>query len=92
MIEVTTAIGLVKSVILLFGGAITYIAYKAYRRTGEQSLKMLSVGFGIITVGAFLTGAGNQFLSVSLELGVLINSVFVALGLGVIMYSLYMQE
>jgi hypothetical protein len=92
MIEVTTAIGLVKSVILLFGGAITYIAYKAYRRTSEQSLKMLSVGFGIITVGALLTGAGNQFFSVSLELGVLINSIFVAVGLGVIMYSLYMQD
>jgi hypothetical protein len=92
MTEITTAIGLVKSVILLFGGVITYIGYKAYRRTGERSLKMLSVGFCIITVGAFLTGAANQFFSVSLELGVLINSIFVALGLGVIMYSLYMQE
>jgi hypothetical protein len=34
----------------------------------------------------------NQFFSVGLALGVLINSLFVALGLAVIMYSLYIQK
>lgn len=91
MNEIITAIAVVKSVILLLGGGITYIAFKAYRRTGEQSLRVLGVGFGIITLGALLTGVANQFFSVSLEVGVLINSIFVALGLAVIMYSLYIQ-
>lgn len=89
---IITAIAAVKSVILLLGGGITYIAFKAYRRTGEQSLRVLGSGFGIITFGALLSGVANQFLSVSLEFGVLINSVFVALGLAVIMYSLYIQK
>jgi hypothetical protein len=82
----------VKFVILILGGGITYIAFKAYRRTGEDSLRVLGVGFGVITLGALLTGVANQFFSVSLPRGVLINSVFVALGLAVIMYSLYIQS
>jgi hypothetical protein len=86
------AIAVIKFVILLLGGGITYIAFKAYRRTGEDSLRVLGIGFGVITLGALLTGVANQFFSVSLELGVLINSVFVALGLAVIMYSLNIQR
>ena len=89
---VITAIAVVKFVILLLGGGITYIAFKAYRRTGADSLRVLGVGFGIITLGAILTGVANQFFSVGLALGVLTNSLFVALGLAVIMYSLYIQK
>jgi len=89
---VITAIAVVKFVILLLGGGITYIAFKAYRRTGADSLRVLGIGFGIITLGAILTGVANQFFSVGLALGVLINSLFVALGLAVIMYSLYIQK
>ncbi|MDS0243902.1 MULTISPECIES: hypothetical protein [unclassified Haloferax] len=89
---VITAIAVVKLVILLLGGGITYIAFKAYRRTDEDSLRVLGVGFGIITLGAALTGVANQFFSVGLALGVLINSLFVASGLAVIMYSLYIQK
>ncbi|WP_114579601.1 hypothetical protein [Saliphagus sp. LR7] len=89
---VITAIAVVKFVILLLGGGITYIAFKAYQRTGEDSLRVLGIGFGVITLGALLTGVANQFFSVSLARGVLINSVFVALGLAVIMYSLRIQR
>ena len=87
-----TAIAVVKAVILILGGGITYIAYKAYRRSGDLSIGVLGIGFGVITVGAFLTGIANQFFSVSLEIGVLVNSIFVAIGLAVIMYSLHMQQ
>jgi hypothetical protein len=92
MSDVITAIAVVKFVILLLGGGITYIAFKAYRRTGEDSLRVLGVGFGIITLGAILTGVANQFFSLGLALGVLTNSVFVASGLAIIMYSLYIQK
>jgi hypothetical protein len=90
--ETLVAIAAVKSVILLLGGAITGIAYRAYRRAGDPSLGVLGVGFGIITLGALLSGAANQFFDVPLEVGVLVNSVFLAVGLAVIMYSLYMQS
>lgn len=92
MTDILTAIAVVKSVILLLGGGITYIAFKAYQRTGVESLRLLGTGFGIITLGALLTGVANQFFSVALEVGVFINSMFVALGLAVILYSLYIQS
>ncbi|GAA0727692.1 MULTISPECIES: DUF7521 family protein [Haloferacaceae] len=92
MKEVVPAIAIVKFVILILGGGITYIAFKAYRRTGENSLRVLGIGFGVLTLGALLTGVANQFFSVSLAYVVLINSMFVAFALAIIMYSLYIQK
>lgn len=87
-----TAVVVVKTVILLLGSAITYIAYKAYRRTGTLSLQVLGIGFSIITLGSLLAGVADQFLSVSLEMGVLINSILVAIGFATILYSLYLER
>lgn len=92
MTWVGTAIIVVKTVILLLGTGITYIAYRAYRRTAAQSLRVLGIGFGTVTLGALLAGIAHQLLSVSLEAGVLINSILVAIGFGVIMYSLYLER
>ncbi|WP_080505341.1 MULTISPECIES: hypothetical protein [Halorubrum] len=92
MTAIVTAIAVVKFVILILGGSITYIAFKAYRHTGEESLQMMGVGFGILTLGAALTGIANQLFSVGLAHVVLINSLFVASGLAVIVYSLYIQK
>jgi heme/copper-type cytochrome/quinol oxidase subunit 3 len=88
----TTAIIVLKTVILLLGSGITYIAYKAYRRTGEASLQILALGFGTITLGALLAGIANQILGVSLEQGIVINSLLVATGYAIIMYSLYIER
>jgi len=89
---VMAAIIVVKALILVLGGGITYIAHRAFNRTGDPSLGLLRVGFGIVTFGALFTGIVNVFYSVSLPVGVLINSSFVAAGLAVIMYSLYVQN
>ena len=92
MIWTGSAIVVVKTVILLLGTGITYIAYKAYRRTGSPSLQALGIGFGVVTLGALLAGVADQILSVSLEMGVLINSILVAIGFAIIMYSLYLER
>lgn len=92
MMWIGIAIVVVKTVILLLGSGITYIAYKAYQRTGAPSLRALSLGFGVITLGVLFAGIANQILSVSLEAGILINSLLVAVGFGIIMYSLYPER
>ena len=82
-------LSVVKLLILLIGAVIAYFAYKAYRRTHDRAFGMLAVGFGILTLGAFLGGAAHQLLGVGLVEGVLVESVFVLMGLTLIAYSLY---
>ncbi|OTF01743.1 hypothetical protein [Halorubrum sp. SD683] len=92
MIWVEPAIVVVKTLILLLGSGITYIAFRAYRNTGAPSLKALGVGFGIVTFGTLLGGIAHQLLAVSLEVGILINSALVAVGLAIVLYSLYLER
>lgn len=82
------ALTAVKTIILLVGGVVTYLAYKAYRRTRDSSLRALSAGFGLITIGVLLAGFTFEILGVPLGVGVLIESLFVLAGFLVITYSL----
>ena len=87
--SISVAIILVKSLTLVLGALITYLAFKAYRRTGGSSLRSLAIGFGIVTLGSALAGVADQLLGVSLPIGVLLQSLLTALGFAVITYSLY---
>jgi hypothetical protein len=86
---VVSLIVAVKTAILVLGGLITYFSFKAYRNTGEGSLRALALGFGIITFGALLAGVLDAILGVSFAVGVLVDAVLTLVGFGVITYSLY---
>lgn len=86
-----TVVGL-KTLTLLLGGLITFLAFRAYRRTRSSSLGALAVGFGVVTFGAFLAGAGNLLFQLDLEASVLLESVLTAGGFAIIVYSLYATE
>jgi hypothetical protein len=92
MIWIEPVIVVVKTVILLLGSAITYIAYRAYRNTGTLSLRVLGIGFGVITLGMLLAGIAHQILSVSLEMGILINSILVVIGMAIVLCSLFLER
>ena len=94
----SSQIGIVvsKTLILIIGGLITYYSYQAYNRTDAPQHKWLTVGFSIVTVGAIVGGVLD--LGVGAYLGreliytsVLVSSSMTALGLGVILYSLYVK-
>ena len=94
----SSQIGIVvtKTLILVIGGLITYYSYQAYRRTEAPQHRWLAIGFGIITVGAILGGALDLVVETYLDIDLLYTSVFVsssltAIGLGVILYSLYVR-
>ncbi|MFB6243387.1 MAG: hypothetical protein ABEH80_04765 [Halobaculum sp.] len=93
LIHVTTAIAATKLGTLVLGGLISYLGWKAYQRTGAPPLRALSVGFGIVTVGAAVGGVVDQFLlqSQSTLYGILVSSALTLVGFGVITYSLYME-
>jgi hypothetical protein len=91
-ITIQPAIIALKTITLLLGGLITYLAYKAYRRTGARSLRFLAVGFGIVTMGTFLAGVVDRLFASAFQWGLLIESALIAVGFAVIIYSLYATE
>ncbi|WP_255169576.1 DUF7521 family protein [Natrononativus amylolyticus] len=89
--EVTVALAVVKTLVLLVGSVITYFAFKAYRRTQQRALGLLALGFGIVTLGFVLAGVLHQLLQVDLATGILLESLLVLIGFAIIAYSLYAQ-
>ncbi|MGM0371757.1 MAG: DUF7521 family protein [Halobacteriota archaeon] len=89
MIDPMGFIVLLKSASLLLGGLITFYAFRAYNRTQARPLKLLSVGFGIITLGALLGGVVDTFLLMTREWAITVESALAVIGFGVILYSLY---
>lgn len=81
-----------KTLTLLLGGLITFLAHRAYRRTHSQSLGALAVGFAIVTLGAFLAGVGDLVVDLPLEQTILLESILTASGFAVIVYSLYATD
>jgi hypothetical protein len=81
-----------KTITLLLGGLITYFGYRAWRRTGARSLRALTAGFGFVTVGSLLAGVADVLFGTPIEVGLLIESSLIAIGFGIIVYSLYVTE
>ncbi|MFB6071744.1 MAG: hypothetical protein ABEJ88_02125 [Halobacterium sp.] len=81
-----------KAVIVALGGAITVLAYRAFRRTGSRAMRSFTAGFGAVTFGAVLGGSLNQFLGVGLRKALLVQSAVTALGLAILFASLYVEE
>lgn len=80
-----------KTATLVFGGLLTFLSYRAFRRTGSSALRALAVGIGLLTVGALVGGALHQLTPVGLGASVGIQSVFTAIGFGVMTYSLFVD-
>ena len=88
-IEITIIVA--KTAILLLGGSITFYALRAFRRTGDPSLRALGIGFGVVTVGALIGGVSHQIIRADLAVGIAIDSLLTAIGFAVIVYSLYVE-
>lgn len=88
---VATAVTIFKVLSLSLGGLITYFSYKAYRRTASSALRTLTLGFAVITIGAFVAGIVDQIVSVDRSHALLVESAFTAGGFAFILYSLYVE-
>lgn len=87
--SIAVTLAAVKTLILLVGSLITYLAFKAYRRTRQRALGYLAVGFGLVTLGLVLAGLLYELLGVALMTGVLLESLLMLVGFAIIAYSLY---
>lgn len=91
MTELAGYIIAAKTIVLVLGGLITHLAYRAARRTSSRALRWFAVGFGIITLGAIVGGALNWLGGLSLASGVLVESVLWAVGFSVLAHALYVK-
>lgn len=91
MAELTSLLVAVKTVSLVLGGAITYFAYRAYRRTEAPALGALAAGFAVVTLGAFTAGILDRLIGVDASFALTVDSGLTALGFAIIVYSLYVE-
>lgn len=89
MTELAGYIIAAKLVVLVLGGLITHLAYRAYQRTRRPELRWFSVGFAIITVGALIGGLLDHIGGFHLATGMLAESILLALGFAVLAHALY---
>lgn len=85
------AVTVLKTLILLGGGLITWYAYRAYRRTGTVALGALAAGFALVTLGALLGGIVDRVLPLSRTVALVVESGFATCGFAVVLYSLWRQ-
>lgn len=86
-------IGLViaKLVTVCLGVLITYQAYKGYRVHGSEPMRYVAIGFLFISIGAVIEGILFDVVGLSIFLSGTIQTALVAVGMLVILYSLYGQ-
>jgi hypothetical protein len=89
--ETTVVLVAAKTATLAFGSALTFLSYRAFRRTNSQALRALATGIGLLTLGALLGGVLHQFAGISLRASVGVHSVFTAVGFAVMTYSLFLD-
>lgn len=89
---VSTLLVAAQTATLVFGGAITVLAFRAYRRTESLALYALAVGIGLLTAGSLVGGVLHQLFGSAIETGVVVQSCFTAAGFAVLTYSLYTDD
>lgn len=87
--DLVASVILVKLVVLVLTLVLTHLTYQSYRRSQRSDILTLSVGFGSMALGLLLAGGLYQLLSFDILLSLLVEAVFSAFGLWMIVYSLY---
>jgi hypothetical protein len=92
MTDIATVVVFAKAVVLPLGVGITFLAYRAYRRTGAAAMRSFALGFAVLTLGSVLGGGLDRLAGVGLDVGLLVNSVFTAAGFVILARSLYVTD
>jgi hypothetical protein len=78
-----------KLVTVGLGLLIAYQAYKGYRTYGNEAMRYVAIGFLFISVGAVIEGVLFDIAGLSIFMAGTIQTAIVAIGMLVILYSLY---
>ena len=80
---------IVRIVIVILAFLLTWLAYKGSRRKKSKGLLFMSFGFVTIGLSAILEGVLYEFFSYDIFSVHLLESIVVALGLLLLVYSVY---
>lgn len=78
-----------KLVTVGLGLLITYQAYKGYSTYGSEPMLYVAIGFLFISIGSVIEGVLFDVFGLSIFLSGTIQTTIVAVGMTVILYSLY---
>lgn len=87
--QLVATVILVKLVVLALALVLTHMTFSAYRRSARSEIGALALGFGGMAVGILVGGGLYQFFGYDILVGLLVEALFTAFGLGMIVYSLY---
>ncbi len=80
-----------KLVTMGLGFLIAHQAYRGYRVYGSRPMLFVAIGFVFISVGAIVEGLLFEILDFSIFLAGTVQTTIVAIGMVIILYSLYGQ-
>jgi hypothetical protein len=75
--------------IVAMGGVLVYVSARAYRRNKSRSMLAMSVGFAIIVLGSLIEEVSLEVLGYQLVEAHTLENVAVAVGLVILVYSIY---
>ncbi|MDH5019790.1 DUF7521 family protein [Halobacterium rubrum] len=78
-----------KLVTMGLGFLVAYQAFRGYREFGSEPMLYVAVGFVVISVGAVIEGVLFEVVGLSIFLAGTVQTAVVAVGMLVILYSLY---
>ncbi|WP_458208659.1 DUF7521 family protein [Haladaptatus sp. NG-SE-30] len=86
-------IGLViaKIVVVILGFLIAFQSYRAYKRYDSRPMFLLAVGFFTISIGAVIEGVLYDIVKFSIFYAGMVQSIIVAIGICLVLYSIYYQ-
>lgn len=79
----------VRLIVVALGLLIAFMAFKSYRKNHSNAMLLLSVGFVLVTIGAVIEGVLFEFLSIDLFQATIVESLIVALGFIIIIFSIF---
>lgn len=82
-------LSVIKLITVALGFVIVYLGLKAYRQTRRKPLLYLTLGIGIMTLGAISEGLAYQGLGWGLDESHIVEGVVTLIAFAVLVYSLY---
>ena len=86
---VILALSIIKLATVALGFLVVYLGAKAYRRSRRRPLLWLTLGMGVMTLGAISEGAAYQGLGWSLAESHIVEAVVTLVAFAVLVYSLF---